>query len=66
MCSVPWNLGRDGILRFPRRSGVEFAKVIAGIARRYPLARTIHLVVDNLNIHCRKSLTNHLGPELGA
>ncbi len=48
------------------RSGVEFAKVIAGIARRYPLARTIHLVVDNLNIHCRKSLTNHLGPELGA
>ncbi len=53
--------GRDGTLRFPRLAvRTEFAKVIAGIARRYPLARTIHLVVDNLNIHCWKSLTNHL------
>lgn len=65
-CSAPWSLAPDGTLRFPRRSGAEFAKVIATIARRYPLSRTIHLVVDNLNIHCLKSLTNHFGAELGA
>ena len=65
-CAVEPRAGRHFTFPTPRRSGVEFAKVIAGIARRYPLARTIHLVVDNLNIHCRKSLTNHLGPELGA
>ena len=26
-------------------------------------AATIHLVMDNLNIHCRKSLTDLFGPE---
>ena len=31
----------------------------------YPQAETIHLVMDNLNIHCRKSLTDLLGAELG-
>ena len=32
---------------------------------QYPTAETIHLVVDNLNIHCRKSLTDGFGTEFG-
>ena len=35
------------------------------LALGYPNAQTIHLVVDNLNIHRRKSLTDLLGTEIG-
>jgi hypothetical protein len=31
----------------------------------YPAAKTIHLVQDNLNIHCRNSLTDLLGQQTG-
>jgi len=31
----------------------------------YPWARTIHLILDNLNIHCRKSLTDFYGEQMG-
>ena len=65
-CAVEPRAGRHFTFPTPRRSAAEFAKVIATIARRYPLAQTIHLVVDNLNIHCQKSLTKHFGPERGA
>ena len=33
---------------------------------QYPEAKTIHLVMDNLNIHCRKSLTDAFGAEMGS
>jgi hypothetical protein len=62
-CAVEPRAGRHFTFPTPRRSGAEFAKVIAAIARRYPCAHTSHLVVDNLNIHCCKSLTDSLGPE---
>jgi DDE superfamily endonuclease len=39
--------------------------VIRDLVSAYPFARTIHLVMDNLNIHCRKSLTDHLGEREG-
>jgi hypothetical protein len=39
--------------------------VAVHLALQYPAARTIHLVVDNLNIHRRKSLTDLLGDEIG-
>jgi DDE superfamily endonuclease len=32
---------------------------------RYPFARTIHLVLDNLNIHCGKSLVDYYGEQEG-
>ena len=32
---------------------------------QYPDADTIHLVLDNLNIHCLKSLTHAFGVEMG-
>jgi hypothetical protein len=36
------------------------------LAFQYPEAETIHLVMDNLNIHRRKSLTDLLGDEVGS
>jgi hypothetical protein len=40
-------------------------KVIFELAIEYPEASTIHLVLDNLNIHRRQSLTDLLGEETG-
>src|ERR1019366_1108888 len=49
----------------PNRSAAEFAQVIGNLVEHYPAASTIHLVMDNLNIHCRKSLTDYYGGERG-
>ena len=43
----------------------KFARFAGDLAMRYPAARTIHLVMDNLNIHHRKSLTDAFGEEVG-
>ena len=32
---------------------------------QYPAAKTTHLVIDNLNTHHRKSLTDAFGEEVG-
>jgi hypothetical protein len=50
----------------PNRSGREFALAIRDLARAYPRARKIRLVMDNLNTHCRKSLTECFGEQKGA
>ena len=50
----------------PNRSAAQFAMVIGELVTAYPFARKIHLVMDNLNIHCRKSLTDHFGQQDGA
>jgi hypothetical protein len=47
------------------RSAFQFAQVVCGLALQYPEAETIHLVMDNLNTHCRKSLTDAFGSEVG-
>jgi hypothetical protein len=47
------------------RSAAQFAQVANHIVERYPAARTIHLVMDNLNIHCRKSLVDSFGEREG-
>ena len=57
--------GRHFTSATPNRSAAEFAKVLASLLDRYPSARTAHLVWDNLNIHCRKSLTDYYGEEQG-
>jgi hypothetical protein len=49
----------------PNRSGREFALALRDLARRYRRAKKIHLVMDNLNTHCRKSLTDCFGPQKG-
>ena len=39
--------------------------MIGDLVKHYPEASTIHLVMDNLNIHRRKSLSDLLGEEVG-
>jgi transposase len=57
--------GRHFTTATPNRSGAEFARMVKYVAKRYPAAETIHLVMDNLNIHCRKSLTDCFGEQKG-
>jgi hypothetical protein len=49
----------------PNRFAFEFARVACEVALQYTKAKTIHLVVDNLNIHRRKSLTDAFRMEMG-
>jgi len=65
-CAVEPKAGRHFTFATPDRSAPEFVKVAVDLALRYPAAKTIHLIVDNLNIHRRKSLTDLLGDEIGA
>ena len=64
-CAVEPKAGRHFTYPTPNRSAVEFAKVIVDLALQYPAARTIHLGLDNLNIHRPKSLTDLLGAQIG-
>src|ERR1700685_2448260 len=57
-CAVEPKAGRHFTFPTPNRSGFEFAQVALGLALEYPSAKTIHLVVDNLNIHRRKTLSD--------
>jgi hypothetical protein len=65
-CAVEPKAGRHFTFPTPNRSGGEFAQVSLALARQYPSARTIHLVVDNLNIHGGKSRTDRYGTETGS
>jgi hypothetical protein len=58
--------GRHFTTATPDRSAFQFAQVVYRLALHYPDAKTIHLVMDNLNIHGRKSLTDLYGAEIGA
>jgi hypothetical protein len=65
-CAVEPKAGRHSTFATPDRSAFEFAKAAAEIALQYREATTIHLVLDNLNIHGRKSLTDLFGVEFGS
>jgi transposase len=64
-CAVEPQAGLHFTFPTPDRSAFEFAQVAFHVALRYPEAQTIHLVMDNLNIHRRKSLTDLYGTEVG-
>ncbi len=64
-CAVEPKAGRHFTLPTPDRSAPEFAQAVSTIVSRYPLAQTIHVVMDNLNIHGRKSLTDYFGEKKG-
>lgn len=64
-CAVEPKAGWHLVRATPNRTGPEFAKVIRAIADHYPATDTIHLVVDNLSTHTRKSLTDYYGEEVG-
>jgi len=51
-CIVEPLTGRRLTHATPRRGYREFARALTRIARRYQRAKVIHLVVDNLSIHC--------------
>ena len=65
-CAVEPKAGRHFTFPTPDRSGFEFAQVAVTLAMQYPDAKTIHLVMDNLNIHHRKSLSDVFGVEMAA
>ena len=65
-CAVEPKAGRHFTYATPDRSAARFAQVVIDLAIKYPDADTIHLVMDNLNIHRRKSLTDLIGEEFGA
>jgi DDE superfamily endonuclease len=63
-CAVEPKAGRHFTFPTPDRSGFEFARVTVQLALAYPEARTIHLVMDNLNIHRQKALADVFGAEM--
>jgi transposase len=64
-CGVEPKAGRHFPKPTATRSAAEFADYLVQIVARYPEARTIHLVMDNLNTHGRKSLVKQHGEKLG-
>ncbi len=65
LCAVEPKTGGHFTFATPDRSAFEFAQVASQLARQQPQAETIHLVMDNLNIHRRKSLTDAFGVKTG-
>ena len=64
-CGVEPKAGRHFPKPTATRSAAEFADYLVEIVARYAEARTIHLVLDNLNTHGRKSLVKLYGEKLG-
>ena len=64
-CAVEAQVGKHFTFATPDRTAAEFAPVACHLVQNYPDAATIHLVVDNLNIHHRKSLTDYYGETAG-
>jgi hypothetical protein len=65
-CAVEPKLGAIFTFPTPDRSGFEFAQVAVHLAVEYPEAKTIHIILDNLNINRRKALSDIFGPEMAA
>jgi hypothetical protein len=65
-CAVEPKAGRHFVKVTANRTARQFAGMLRDLSRAYPVAATIHLVVDNLSTHCRKSLTDRYGLAAGA
>ena len=64
-CIVAPHEGRHLTHATPNRKAKPFAGALTRIAKAYPEAKTIHLIMDNLNIHREQSLIAALGPQRG-
>jgi transposase len=64
-CGVEPKAGRHFTKVTAHRSAPEFADYLLDIAARYPLADTIHLVLDNLSTHTRKAVVERFGEKPG-
>jgi hypothetical protein len=63
-CAVESKAGGHFTFPTPDRSGFEFAQVAVTLALQYPEAKTIPLIMDNLNIHRRKALSDVFGAQM--
>lgn len=64
-CGIEPKAGKHFTIITRRRKRPDFAKVLNKILKRYPKSKTIHLVMDNLNIHTEKSLIEFYGEKAG-
>ncbi|MGA7523748.1 MAG: IS630 family transposase [Acidobacteriaceae bacterium] len=64
-CGIEPKAGRHFPKVTPTRCSAEFADYLLEIAARYPGARTIHLVMDNLSTHRPKALVDSFGEKIG-
>jgi hypothetical protein len=64
-CAVEPKAGSHFTLVTPNRSAPQLAQALETIITSYPKADTTHLVMDNLNIHGPKTLTDYFGKEKG-
>lgn len=65
-CAVEPRAGVHFTKITPNRKAPEFAVFLQSVALHYPKARTIHLVMDNLNTHARKSIVECFGEKEGS
>ena len=65
-CAVEPKAGKHFTFPTANRTAGQFAQVVRAVAEHYPEAQTIHLVMDNLNIHGCKSLTDLYGEPRGS
>lgn len=65
-CIVTAHEGRHFSHGTPNRKRPQFARALLRISKAYPKASTIHLIMDNLNIHCEKSLIETFGNRDGS
>lgn len=64
-CAVEPLAGKHITRVTKNRSGAELVKTLRLLARRYRGARTIHLVMDNLNTHSLATVIKHCGERRG-
>lgn len=64
-CAVEPKAGNHITKVTTRRTAADFAKFMKEISDHYPKATKIHLVMDNLNIHCMKSCIEYYGADKG-
>ena len=65
-CIVEPHAGRHLTFATRDRKTPRFVGALQRLARRYRRAKTIHLIMDNLNLHCRAAVIGVLGPTRGA
>lgn len=64
-CIVEPKTGRRLTYATKRRIGVDFARALYRIEKKYRRASRIHLVLDNLNTHAEKSCVEAFGARFG-
>jgi hypothetical protein len=60
-CALEPKAGRHFTRATPDRKKPAFARMVRRLAKAYPDARTIHLVMDNLSTHSKRALTDTFG-----